>query len=434
MSSRSGPRPSRSRYVVLALLTLHYANTYMDRMAIAGVAPWLRAELDLDEVELGLVFTAFTVGYAAFQLPWGLLADRYGPRRVLTLLVCLWSSMTIGTALATRFGSLLLVRLMFGAAEAGAFPAATRSMSRWFPPDERGLVQGVTHAGSRIGGAITLPLVALIVGVAGWRAVFLAFGAMGLLWAAVWYAWYRDEPAEHPRANAAELQRIGAVHTTSELQPHQPAIALVRVAMRNPNLRWLCLMYGGVVYTAWIYQSWLPTYLVEARGFGMFAAGFWASIPLWAGAVANTLGGWWSDRRARQRGLRAGRRDVATFALVGTVICLCAGALIPNPWLALGLLSLAAAGIEATVSVAWATAMDIGGEASGSVSALMNTCGSIGGAASPLVFGLLVARTGHWALPFLLAAGLCTLSVFAWQRIDPGSAATPLACPRNCPK
>ncbi len=420
--------------MVLGLLIFHYANSYMDRVAIAGAAPLIRDELGLGEIGLGAAFTAFSLAYALFQLPWGWLADRFGPRRVLTAIVCFWSMFTMATAAAWNAGSLLVIRFLFGSGEAGGFPAATRAMSKWFPPSERGFAQGITHTGARVGGAITLPLVVWIAHAASWRVVFVAFGLIGLVWAAVWYRYYRDRPEDHPGVNALELAAIrSAAHVTRPRreasqdgfpQPDgggKEGVDRVpwRRLLRNRNMQLICLMYGGAVYTGWIYFSWFPTYLVETRGFGIVESGLYGSLPLWAGAITNSLGGWLSDRLVRLRGLRFGRRSVAITGFAAAVVFMAGGALAADAWTALILLVLAAGALELTVGVSWAVTIDVGSRFPGTVSALMNSCGNLAGALSPLVFGILVARTGSWAAPFILASALLLVSAVCWTRIDP---------------
>lgn len=418
------------RYAVIGLLVLHYANTYMDRVAISQAAPVLRGEFGLSQTDLGLVFAAFTLAYALFQVPGGWMADRYGPRRVLTGIVSYWSAFTMLTAAAWSFGSLLVIRFLFGAGEAGAFPAATRAFSRWLPATERGLAQGVTHSGARLAAALTPPVVALMILRWGWRSAFLLFGALGYVWGAAWYWYYRDRPEDHRKVNRGELGIIrGSASATARESENagpdappgarDPGPVPWRVLFTSSNMWFLCLMYFCYVYTFWIYLSWIPTYLVESRGFGLLASGIGASLPLLAGTLTNSLGGWTSDRLSRSRGLRFGRRVPAMCGLVAGAAFIVPGALATSPYAAIGFLTLAAAGLEFTTGISWAVAIDVGRERAGTVSALMNMFGNLGGALSPLLFGLLVDWTGRWELPFLIASGLVVIAALSWLKIDP---------------
>ena len=421
-------KPTRVRHWVLFLLVLHYGNTYMDRVAIAAAAPWIRTEFGMDAITLGVVFSAFSISYALFQVPGGWLADRFGPRRILTVIVCYWSVFTMLTAAAWSATSLIVIRFLFGSGEAGAFPAATRAFSRWLPSTERGFAQGITHSGARLAGALTPALVAAMMLAWGWRSAFVVFGLMGFVWGAAWYWYYRDRPEDHQGVNEAELavihERNGDAAAARAQGGHAaPAAATEgvpwRILLRSRNMWMICLMYFCYVYTFWIFLSWMPSYLVESRGFGLLAGGVFAGLPLLAGAVTNTLGGWVSDRLSASRGLRFGRRSTAIAGFIVGVAFIVPGVLTANPYVAVACLTLAAAGLEFTTGVSWAVAIDVGHEYAGTVSAMMNMFGNLGGALSPLVFGMLVQWTGRWELPFLIASALCVVAALTWLKIDP---------------
>jgi len=364
-----------------------------------------------------VVFSAFTLAYGLFQVPGGWLADRFGPRRVLAGIVSYWSVFTMATAAAWNAVSLVVIRFLFGAGEAGAFPAATRAFSRWLPSTERGFAQGITHSGARLAGAVTPPLVAWMMVRWGWRWPFLLFGATGFVWGAIWFWYYRDRPEDHPGVNAAELATIqegrdGTAHDGETRVPWG-------ILLRSRNMWLICAMYAAYVYTFWIFLTWIPTYLVESRGFSLLESGVYAGLPLFAGAVTNTLGGWASDRLSASRGLRWGRRIPAVAGFVAGVAFIVPGALAGEPLVAVACLTLAAAGLEFTTGVSWAVVIDVGQEYAGTVSAMMNMSGNLAGALSPVVFGALVQWTGRWEVPFLIAAALSLVAALLWLRIDP---------------
>ena len=208
-------RPTRVRHVVLYLTVAAYMITYMDRGVISVATPSIRKDLGFDLLTMSYVLSAFKLSYALFQIPGGWLGDKIGPRRALTLIVSWWSAFTSLTALGWSAASMMVIRFIFGMGEAGAFPIATRSLSRWMRPSERGYAQGITHAGSRLGAALTPLIVAPLILLYGWRMPFLAFGVLGMIWAGAWYYYYRNSPEEHHLVNDAERELISCWRRTA---------------------------------------------------------------------------------------------------------------------------------------------------------------------------------------------------------------------------
>ena len=307
-------------------------------------------------------------------------------------------------------------RFLFGVGEAGAFPIATRSLSRWILPSERGFAQGVTHAGSRVGAALTPSLVVFLMASYGWRMPFFAFGGIGLLWAAIWYWFYRDTPAEHAAVNRAErdllLSSIGDGRAS-----HVRKVPWGRI-LQSSTLWTLSLMYFCYAYCISVYLDWFPKYLHDHRGFDLKQMGFYASLPLLAGTGGDLAGGWLSDFWASRSGdLKTARRSVAVAGFL-----LAAGAILPatftaNPTVSVWYTCLAVFGLETTVGVSWAIPLDIGGDYAGSVSSVMNTCGNIGGAVSATILGYLVQAYG-WNVPFVVASALCLTAAVLFSGID----------------
>jgi MFS transporter, ACS family, glucarate transporter len=411
----AGVRPTRVRHAVLWLTVIAYMITYMDRVVISSAVPMIQQEFGFSMVTIGWILASFRWGYALFQIPGGWLGDRIGPRRALSLIVCWWSFFTCATAFCWNAASMLVTRFLFGVGEAGAFPIATRSLSRWMLPSERGYAQGVTHAGSRLGAALTPPIVVALMATYGWRSPFLLFGVLGLAWAAVWFYWYRDTPREHRSVNAAELDLIhSATGERSRTTKSVPWGAI----LRSRTVWYLSAMYFCYGYCLSVYLDWFPTYLKESRGFNLKQMGLYASLPLFAGTVGDLLGGWVSDVWLRRSGdMRAARRLVgcAGFALAGAAIL--PAALTDDPLTSVWFSCLAFFGLELTVGVSWAVPLDIGSDYAGSVSAVMNTCGNIGGAISPAVLGYLVHHIG-WREPFLVAAAMCVAGAILYLKID----------------
>lgn len=414
-------KPSRIRYCILFVVCLVYFITYLDRVNLSVTAPLIMNEFGISKIELGSIFTAFSLSYFLFQIPIGVLGDKLGPRKVLAVLVIFWSLMTAATGLAWNFASMLAIRFLFGIGEAGAFPNATRAFSHWIPSTERGFAQGLTHAFSRFGGAVTPLIIAPLVMLTGWRIAFYSCALIGVAWALLWYYWYRDSPSEYQKrwggVNSAEMQLIAQGQSTERKQA--PKLAL-RQLMRSKNMWALCLGYFCYCYNIWIYLTWLPTYLVDGRGFTILKMGIFASIPLLAGTVGDTLGGWLSDKLWVMTGKgRWARRAVAMGGLFLAAACLIPGAMTDSANLAVCFLAGSLFGLEMAVGVYWAVCLDIGHDYAGTVSGMMNSIGNIGSAVSPFLFGVIVQSTGSWVYPFLLASVFLIIGGFLWLRTNP---------------
>jgi sugar phosphate permease len=415
MESQS--RRTWGRWFVLFLIGLMYLITYLDRVNISTAAPVISKEFGFDKIAMGAIFSAFVWSYALFQVPGGWLGDRFGPRGVLTAIVGYWSVMTAATALATNFISFIAVRFLFGIGEAGAFPVATRAMQLWYPRQERGLVQGITHSASRAGAAIAPPIVVFLITNFGWQSVFYVCGAIGLVWALLWVGAYRNLPERHAMVNPAELAHIRGLDSQGNVKPpeiERTASVPWGILIRSPNMWAIMLAYFTYVYCLWIFLSWLPTYLVDARHFTLLKVGIYASLPLWAGVVGDTVGGLATDGLLKLTGsAKLARRLVAIVGMLGCAALIVPAALTDDALTAVYCLTGAMFFLECTIGPSWAVPMDVGGKYSGTVSGMMNMAGNIGGALSPLVFGFL-AYYGSWQAPFIVAASLLVVGAVIW--------------------
>jgi sugar phosphate permease len=402
---------------VLWLTVAVYMITYMDRICISHAAPEIRKEYGFDAVTIGWIFSAFNLSYSLLQIPGGWLGDKFGPRRVLTGIVLWWSAFTAATALSVGKVSMYAVRLLFGAGEAGAFPTATRALSLWLPASERGFAQGITHSGARLGAALTPPIAVYLITSFGWRSVFYIFGFIGAIWAVIWHWYYRDQPSQHAAVNEAELAIIQA---GSKAKPIGERVQIPwRQILRSGNLWLICAMYFCYAYSIWIYLSWFPTYLQEARGFTLQQMGFWHMVPLIAATIGDTVGGWLSDYLAhKKKNLRFARRSVAFVGFALAAAFIVPATLTTDRYVSVAFTTGALFFLECTVGVSWAVAMDVGPEFAGSVSGVMNMCGNLGGLLASIAVGYMVQYL-NWQLPFLVASGLCVLGALLFLRIDP---------------
>jgi len=409
----SQERATRARYGVVAFALSMMAIAYLDRVCISIAAPSIQRDLTLSDAQMGYVFSAFTLAYALFEVPSGWLADRLGARWMLARIVIWWSLMTAATALATGFLSLLALRLLFGMGEAGALPSTSRAFARWLPPRERGSCFGLTIMAGALGGALAQPFVAFLVESVSWRWSFPIFGIAGLIWASAWFAWFRDDPHSHRQVNGAELALIGVDPPVA--RPPVPW----RAILRHRGLLALCLMYGGAIYGWYFYLTWLPTYLLRARGFELHSVGWLAALPLFAIAFGVFAGGWLSDLLCRRFGPLQGRRIPGLVGLPAAALCVVGAVETHVPQTATSLLA-AAAGLAALgVAPAWAVCLEIGGLHTGVLSGAMNTFGNLGGVLSPLVVGWCLEAGGSWDAPLVSVACLYVVAGACWLAVDP---------------
>ena len=414
----------KHRHGVSGLLILLFAITYIDRVCISVAGPRMQEDLGIDPIRWGWVTAMFALSYCIFEIPTGALGDRIGPRRVLTRVVLWWSAFTALTGAMSNYSLLLLTRFCFGAGEAGAFPNASIVVSRWFPPTQRASMAGVLLMASQIGGAIAPLLIVPIQIRYGWRAAFFIFGAVGVGWAAVWYAWFRDSPAEKSGVGAAELEEsAGFTPAPSHGFPWRAALASETVlAMMGTAF---CYVY---VYS--FFQTWFHTFLVRGRGFS--EAGLMLSALPYAVAVcANLAGGAVSDALVRRLGAKWGRRSLGLIGLGSACLFTIAVMLTEQQMLTVILLALVYGGITFQQSGVFGVCLDIGRTHAGSMVGLMNTSAAVGGLLSSIAYGYIVERFGSYDAPFVPMAVALFVGTLLWFKVDASQElrAAPIAVP-----
>ncbi len=399
--------------VVFAVLLAVIA--YIDRVAIGQAAPAIMRELNLSPLQMGFVFSAFGLTYAAFEIPSGWLIDRIGPRKVLTRVVLWWSFFTMATGWAWNFPSLLAIRLLFGAGESGCYPGLAKVFARWLPPRERGMAEGLKAAGSRWGAAVTPLLVVALYRQMSWRQTFLVFGLAGVVWAVAFAWWFRDDPHRHPGVNAEERRLLGP----PPHHGHEPV--RWRALLRSRSAWALCLQWFCHFYGFYFYITWLPTYLQQARGLDLSAVALLAGLPMFLSGIGSLVCGWMLGRAERWTSTTASaRKRLAYVAYGGAATLLLLFTRIEDPVAAVVVLGLSSALAELSGPTSWTTAMDLGGRAVGTLSAAMNMMGHLGGAAAPTVIGLLLTASNHnWTLTFYASAAVYACGALCWMVLDP---------------
>jgi sugar phosphate permease len=313
---------------------------------------------------------------------------------------------------------LMLVRFLFGAGEAGAYPGATSAISRWFPFRERSRAQSVVWSASRVGGMISPLLVMPIQATWGWRASFYLFGVIGIFWCAAWYLWYRDRPEDKRGISADEVETIRAGSAGTAGGGHGQVAW--REVLRRGTFWKLLFMYHCQAYGTFFYLSWLHTYLQKGRGFSEGEMKLWSALPFAMGALGNLVGGALSDLLVRKRGLLFGRRVVGTTGLALGSLCICGTALVENDVLAAVLLCLGYFSMDCFLPVSWAMTLDLGGRSAGSIAGAMNMAGQVGSFVSSVAFGYMVAGFGgNYSLALLPLAAMTLVSAITFSRIDP---------------
>ncbi len=409
-------RRVKTHHLILGVMCLMYFIAYIDRVNMSVAAPMIKEEMGLSNLQLGLVFSAFAYPYAAMQIMGGWLADRFGPHKVLVVLSLIWGAATLLTGFVGSLVALLILRLALGLGEGGAFPTATRAFTYWIPVSQRGFAQGITHSFSRLGGAVTPPLVVFIIAIAGWRESFIVLGIVSLAWTVLYWFTFRDTPQEHPRITAAELAEIneGRVEKPKQEKGPTPWKRLMG-GMWKVTLVDFC--YG---WTLWVFLTWLPSYLKDARGFNLKEMAMYTALPLMAGVIGDTLGGVISDKLYKRTGnLRFARISVLVVGMVGALIFMVPMISAESAMNAVLLLAASFFCLELTNAVLWSLPIDIAGDYAGTASGMMNTGFGIAGMISPVVFGYLIQTTGSYSLPFMISAGLLGFGAFMALFINP---------------
>jgi MFS transporter, ACS family, glucarate transporter len=414
---------SRVRWFLVFWLFVLSAVSYLDRVNISIAAGSIVDAYHLTDVQLGRVFSALVAGYALFQTIGGQLADRFGPRRVLTAGVLWWGIFTALTALVPSdiSGALLIfvaVRFLLGAGEAVMYPAGNQFIARWIPVRERGIANGWIFAGVGAGAGLTPPLITYLMIHYGWRSSFWVCAGIGVLAGAVWFFAARDFPAEHPRVSPEELTAIQSGLTIANEPTAPKTLVPWRQVVRSREVWAVTISYFCYGYVAWIFFSWFYRYLAKVRGLNLKASAFYSMLPFLAMLVCCLVGGAVNDRLTKWRGPRLGRCFLAALAMAAAAGFIAFGSQVQSVRLASVVLAGGAGALYLSQSSFWSVTADIAGASAGSVSGFMNMGGQIGGALTGSLTPWIAVRYG-WTASFLVAAALSLVGAIAWLVVDP---------------
>jgi MFS family permease len=415
----SEQQPTRARHWVIVFAVTLGILAYIDRVCISMSAPLMSADLGLDKVQMGSVFSAFALAYALFEIPGGWLGDWMGPRRVLMRIVLWWSAFTALTGIVWNFIALWVVRFLFGAGEAGCFPNLTKAFTTWLPQRERDRAQGIMWTFARWGGAFTPVLVVIVLKYMSWRWTFALFGGIGIIWAVLFFRWFRDNPAQHKSVNAAELALLEGAERMASGHGNVPW----RRFLTSRTVLLLWTQYFCISYPWYFFITWLPTYLQEYRGLDAAVSARYSILPLLFGGFGCLISGFITPLVSRRIGLRKGRRIMACVGFAGATVFMALHTQISGVLLAMIVMGLASFCNDLTMPPAWGACMDVGGKFAGTLAGSMNMMGNMAGFVAPIMGGWIAQQTGgNWNIFIYVMASMYVLGGLCWPFIDPVTA------------
>ena len=398
----------KRKNVILTMLVILGMVTFLDRINISVAGSSIMHDLNLSPAQWGWVQSAFILSYGLMQIPMGALGDRFGHRNILAAIVLWWSAFTAFTGMAGGLMSLLLIRFMFGIGEAGSSPCSTGVISRWFEKGEVGKAQGFVWAASRMGGALTPFVVIPVMMTVGWRAAFYLLGALGIVWAVVWWLYYRD-PRDTSNPSVPSATRNPSAHSSLPWSS----------ILRNRQFWLICGMYFFYAFGSWFFFSWFPTFMELGRGFDKTELTYAVAVPFIMSMIGNIAGGHLTDRLTQRYGIKVGRKALGSTSLAVSALCMFLAAFIPGKMAVFVFLSLCFGIFDLMLPSAWALCIDLGKHHAGTVSGAMNTAGNIGGFCCGILFGQLVQQSGNYNLPLYMIAVMLIISAVLFAFINP---------------
>jgi len=407
----------RRIFVVIGTFSLSLL-LYIDRACISAAKDDITFDLNLDSTEFGWIMAMFTLGYAILQTPSGLLADRKGSRNVIAGIVSAWSILTALTGAAWNYISMLVIRFLFGAGEAGAFPSMSKVIFNWFPIKERGIVQGMNFSGSRLGAAFAMPMVAYLISQFQWRTTFLILGIVGVLFGIVWYVFFTNKPEESKNISQTELDYI-LEHRQKPSEGNAQVLSANKL-FGSKNMWFAMIQYIASNFTFYFALAWMYPYLKERFALSGMEAGWFAMVPLIAGAGGNWFSGLLVDAIYKKGHWKFSRQIPAVLGFILAALGMALLAIIhASPGLSIVFLSIAIFGADMTLSPSWAFCIDIGKENAGTISGTMNMAGNLGAFVTIIAFPYLLEWTGMHEPFFYVCCSLSAIGIIMWGLMKP---------------
>ena len=416
----------KKRWIVLSVSWIVFFVAFLDRVNLSVAMPLIVKDYGFAPEQAGYLFSAFFITYTLFQVPGGYLSDKIGPKKVLVFALIWWSIMTMATGVAKTFSQFFAVRVLFGIGEGLQPPCAFKLNSNWFPNQERATANAIFTSACSFGPAIAPSIAVMIIGLWGWPALFFIFGSLGFLILPALIYLVKNSPEDDPTVSKEELDYIksGQVEVAPELSKAKTACSAqvetegvgLMTVLKNRNIILLALTYFGFMCAFFGLLSWLPSYLVKARGFEMVKMGIFSGLPFLALGIAQPLGGWISDK------VFSGSRKMQAI-----IVNLAAGPILygvivaPTETVAMTLLVCTGFLVGLAFGPLWAMPMESVKRAHvGMATGVMNAGGSIGGILSPTIIGYLVGMSGYnAAFIFMGGALVFTACVVSFVRLPP---------------
>ena len=409
------------RWLLIAWMFVISAVSYLDRVNISIAVLPIEQAFHLSDIQFGWVFSAWVLGYALFQAPSGRMADRFGPRRILTFGTIWWAIFTALTAFVpSQFaGSLITlmgVRFLLGVGESVVYPTSNRLVASWVPSTERGIANGLIFAGVGAGAGITPRLITYLMVNHGWRWSFWISALIGLIAGVIWFVIARDKPYQHSWVSAEELAKIQA--GLPHADKHESKPLAWREILTNRNVLTITASYFCYGYVAYIFFSWFFNYLNRVRGLNLKSSSYYAMLPFIAMAICSPLGGWISDRMTTRFGERPGRCGIACAGMALAAFFVAMGPQAHDARLASIILAGGAGALYLAQSAFWSVTSEIAGQSAGSVSGVMNMGNQVAGAITASLTPL-IAKKFTWEASFMVAAALAIIGSVMWLFVDP---------------